>query len=107
MTPHPASPDEVAALVQAFADLHDARAAHIGLVHIRESFQGVVAWEGDVEVFELTDHPTATHGYAWSHETDTGGRRYITVLKIPPVISPETAVRAVIANEARKQRAGL
>ncbi len=94
-------------LVQAFLDLHSARAKHIGSVHIRETFRGVVAWEGDVEVFELLDHPTATHGYAWSHETDAGGRRYVTVLKVPPVPSPETAVRAVIVNEARKQPAGL
>lgn len=107
MKPRPAGSVEVAALTQAFLDLHRAVAEHIGSVHIRETFRGEVAWEGDVELFELVDHPTATHGYAWTHETDSGGRRYVTVLRVPPVTSPETAVRAVIANEARKQRAGL
>jgi len=101
--PHPADANEVARLVRAFRDLHAAEATHIGSVHVVETFRGETAWEGDVELFELAGHPKATHGYAWSHETDTGGRKYIAVLRVPPVSSPETAVRAVIANEARKQ----
>ncbi len=56
-------------------------------------------------MFELLGHPIAQHGYAWAHETDSGARRFVTVLRLPPVMSPEAAVRAVIANEARKQRA--
>lgn len=107
MKPRPAGPDEVAALARVFLDLHHAVAEHMGSVHVVETFRGAVAWEGDVELFELAGHPSATHGYAWAHETDSGGRRFVTVLRLPPITSPETAVRAVIVNEARKQRAGL
>lgn len=102
MKPHPAGPDEVERLARAFRDLHGAEPTHIGSVHIVETFRGETAWEGDVELFELAGHPKATHGYAWSHETDSGGRKYVAVLRVPPITSPETAVRAVIANEARK-----
>lgn len=102
MKAKPAGPDEVALLAAMFLDRHGAAATHIGSVHIVETFRGETAWEGDVELFELAGHPKATHGYAWSHETDTGGRKYIAVLRVPPITSPETAVKAVIANEARK-----
>jgi hypothetical protein len=37
--------------------------------------------------------------YAWSHETDTPLKRLVTVLQIPPVVSPLTAVRVAILEE--------
>ena len=54
-----------------------------------------------MEVFELHGHPTATHAYAWTHETDDPKqpKRSVTVLKIPPAVSPETAVRVAIMQE--------
>ena len=70
---------------------------------VKEKFQGKTIWEGIVEIFELHGHPKATHAYAWAHETDDPKkpRRHVTVLKIPPVVSPETAVRAAIVQEFR------
>ena len=52
-----------------------------------------------MEVFALKGHPKAGLAYAWSHETDTGGRRFVAVLGIPPVGSALDAVRASIAAE--------
>lgn len=61
-------------------------------------------WEGEVEVFDLHDHPDAPRVYAWAHETeDADGLRHITVLHVPPVVSPETAVRAAIIQEYRER----
>jgi hypothetical protein len=68
---------------------------------VTEKFEGGVIWDGIVEVFELHGHPKATHAYAWSHDTDDPRRpkRSVTVLKIPPADSPETAVRVAIMQE--------
>ena len=81
--------------------LHGASATHVESVPVKETFQGKTVWEGIVEVFELRGHPRATHAYAWTHETDDTAKRHVAVLKIPPVISPITAVRAAIAQEFR------
>lgn len=61
---------------------------------------------GNVEVFELHGHPKAKRAYAWSHKDgpDDSGERFVTVLEIPPVVSPETAVKVAVASEIREAR---
>jgi hypothetical protein len=88
--------------------LHGAEATHVESVPVKESFQGSTVWEGIVEVFELRGHPKATHAYAWAHETDDpeNSKRHVTVLRIPPVVSPITAVQAAIAQEFRIRNLG-
>ena len=83
--------------------VHGVEAEHVESVPVKESFQGKPVWDGVVEIFELHGHPKATHAYAWSHETDGNQKpkRHVTVLRIPPVVSPETAVRAAIVQEFR------
>jgi hypothetical protein len=36
--------------------------------------------------------------------TDSGGRRYLTKLELPPVDSPQTAVKAAIMSEIKNAR---
>ena len=90
-------------LQQVIRTLHGVHSTHIQSVSVTEKFESRVIWDGIVEVFELHGHPKATHAYAWSHETDKPKRpkRSVTVLKIPPAISPETAVRVAIMRELR------
>ena len=64
---------------------------------VRELFKGAIAWEGDVLVFELQDHPTATQCYAWSVDG-----RVTAVLHESPVDSPRAAVRAAIVAKHRQ-----
>ena len=66
----------------------------------REVFQGQTAWVGIVEEFALTGHPKATTCYAWSYR-DGGTTHTTTVLALPPVDSPEIAVKVAIAAEAK------
>ncbi len=84
-------------------DLHGVEAKHIESVPVTEVFEGRTIWDGLVEIFELDGHPMATHAYAWAHDTDDPRKpkRHVTVLRIPPVESPETAVRAAIVQEFR------
>ena len=98
--------DYIAQLQDAIRDLHGCESTYLETVPVTETFEGKTVWDGEVEVFEIRGHPTATHAYAWSHKAGKGDRetRYITVLQIPPVTSPETAVRAAIAAEIKNAR---
>ena len=81
--------------------LHGAKAKHIESVPITEVFQGETVWHRVVEVFDLTGHPKTDRIYAWMHDTDDPAhpKRHVTVLHIPPVISPRSAVKAAIVQE--------
>ena len=86
-------------LKAAIKRMHGADSTHVESVPVTETFQGRTVWDGVVEVFELHGHPKATHAYAWISETENQIKRHIAVLKIPPVVSPITAVRAAIVQE--------
>lgn len=88
-------------LQQVIHKLHGVHSTHVQSVPAKEVFRGGTIWEGIVEVFELHGHPKATHAYAWTHDTDDPAqpKRSVTVLKIPPAVSPETAVHFAITQE--------
>jgi hypothetical protein len=94
-------------LKEAIRRLHGVESTHMQSVPVKEVFQGKTVWEGIVEVFELHGHPKANTAYAWAHETNdsTNPIRHVTVLKIPPAVSPITAVRAAIMQELKELRA--
>lgn len=78
----------------------------LGSALVREEWLGQVVWSGEVHFFGLDGHPQAKEVYAWEHETDDGGRRVVTVLKVPPVDSAAAAVRAAIAADYRGRKSG-
>ena len=86
--------------------LHDCTATFIESVPIHEVFRGQTVWQGRVEVFTLSGHPKAKKAYAWSHldGPNDEGERIVTVLEIPPVESPITAVRASIVADSKKRK---
>ena len=88
-------------LREAVEVMHKVKAQHEKSVPVVEMFGDKTAWEGVVESFAITGHPKAKRCYAWSF-LDGKERRYVTVLEIPPVESPQTAVRVYIASEAQK-----
>ena len=77
----------------AIETMHLCNAIHERSVPVVEMFGKKTVWEGVVESFELAGHPKANRCYAWSYK-DKGETQYVNVLAIPPVVSPETAVRA-------------
>ncbi|SRR5258708_427763 len=83
--------------------LHGVESTHIASVPVKEVFGGRTIWEGIVEVFSLHGHPKSNTAYAWTHETDDpeNPKRSVTVLHVPPAVSPVTAVRAAILEELR------
>jgi hypothetical protein len=94
-------PSGLPALLDAIRHMHGCEAVHVESVAVRETFQGAVVWDGEVQVFDVTGHPTARRCYAWSHATEGAKRRFYAVLHAPPVDSPLTAVRASIVAETK------
>ena len=86
---------------QAVEAMHECKAAHEQSIPIIEMFGKQTVWEGVVEAFTLTGHPRAKRCYAWSY-MDADERRYVGVLELPPVDSPQNAVRAAIASGNQK-----
>ena len=86
--------------------LHGVEAEHVETVPVTETFQGQTVWEGHVEVFDV-DHPKTSRIYAWSHDTDdpNSPRRHVTVLHLPPAITPLRAVQASIVSDVREAQA--
>ncbi len=93
--------DYQTALIDAIKATHGAQAAHVESVPVKEVFQGKTAWDGTVEVFTITGHPKAKRCYAWGYK-DGEEWAITSVLEIPPVVSPQTAVKVAIAAYARK-----
>jgi hypothetical protein len=81
--------------------LHGAEATHVESVAVKETFRGKTVWEGIVEVFDLTGHPTAHRAYAWAHDGEHPKESSVAVLHIAPITSAAAAVRAALIQEYR------
>ena len=95
--------DRIEGIRRAVETIHGCKAVHSGSAAVIELFQGEVAWDGLVETFDLTGHPKAKRCYAWSYR-EGEGTQFVTVLELPPVDSPETAVKVAIAAVARETK---
>ncbi len=96
----PPDPKYIAKLKEAIRATHGCGARHFTTVPVTETFRGKIVWHGDVEVFDLINHPKAQHCYAWAYQE--GGTMHTTaVLGLPPVDSAESAVKVAIAASAR------
>ena len=98
--------NDISELTEVIRKLHGVEPTHVETVPVKETFQGQTVWEGHVEVFDV-DHPKTSRIYAWSHDTDdpASPRRHVTVLHLPPAITPLRAVQASIVSDVREQQA--
>jgi len=96
------NPEYLKQIVEAFRKLHHCACEHESTVPVREMFQGKVAWDGEVETMRLIGHPKTGRGYAWGFKEPEGRWEITTVLEIPPVTSPQTAVKIAISAAAKK-----
>ena len=99
--------DYIRELRNAIRNLHGCAASYVETVPVIETFRGQIVWQGDVEVFNIRNHPKARRCYAWAHTSGENDRRkrYVVVLEIPPVESAQTAVRAAIVDEFKSREA--
>ncbi len=98
--------DYLRELANAILQTHGVEALNIETVPVREMWQGRVAWDGDVEVFDIARPSGATRCYGWGYPCDEDPSRYqyVCVLALGPVDSPINAVRAAICAHAEKQK---
>ena len=90
------------ALKQAVERLHQCQAVFLEDVAVVEKFGEKTVWQGIVSVFGIKGHRQTTKCYAWSSPIEgSTKRRYYAVLHIPPVDSPENAVRASIVRDQK------
>ena len=98
--------NDINELTDVIRELHGVEPTHVETVPVKETFRGETVWEGHVEVFDV-DHPQTSRIYAWSHDTDdpASPRRHVTVLHLPPAITPLRAVQASIVSDVREAQA--
>jgi len=96
------SPKEITELKDAIRATHGCESLHVESVPVKEVLGGDTAWEGTVEVFDLVGHPKAKRAYAW-RQRDGDENKTVAVLQIPPVDSPQAAVRVAIASKGRSK----
>jgi len=90
-------------LRKAIKAVHGLDAEFVESVPVKEVFRGEVAWQGDVQVFAVVGHPKAKQCFAWGvRRDDDKGWDITAVLGIPPVVTPELAVKAAIVAHARQ-----
>ncbi len=95
----------VAALKETVENLSGAGATFRETASVHEEHEGQMVWQGEVAVFDLKGHPSASIAYAWSDPGTGSDRRcFYVVLHKGPVKSPEDAVRASIAHAYRDAR---
>ena len=81
--------------------LHNCAARYERTEHVHETFQGQTVWNGEVEVFGISGHPKAKRCYGWSHGEP---EEFITILELPPVDSPQSAVKVGVSYQIKKAR---
>lgn len=93
--------ERIATIQKAVEKAAECPARHLESVAVVEGFREQTIWEGVVEIFTLHGHTKAQRAYGW--QTGHGEHAQFTaVLEIPPVDSPNTAVRVAIAAKARE-----
>jgi len=91
----------IAKLKKAILATHGCGARYFTTIPVTQTFRGKIAWQGDVEVFDLIKHPKAQHCYAWAYQ-DGGTMHTRAVLGLSPVNSAETAVKLALAASAKE-----
>ena len=79
-------------LKEAVENMHGGTATFAQSVPVRETFERQTAWQGEVYIFDLAGHPTATRAYAWSSPIEgSTKRRFFSVLHIERTYWPVDA----------------
>lgn len=81
------------------------RARHVASTPVFEVFRGKI-WDGIVETFDLEGYPKAKRCYVFPFTDDDkpnapAGK---IIFEIPPVDSPESAVKEAIASKMRSSK---
>jgi hypothetical protein len=97
--------DSIDELQKVVEQIHNCKAHFIKSMPILETFEEQIVWQGTVHIFDIQDNPLTNRCYAWSSPIEgSNKRRFYAVLNIPPVDSPEKAVRASIVHDYKTEK---
>jgi hypothetical protein len=90
-----ADPECIEKLRNVIFQRHGCKSSWIESLPVHDVFNGKIIWDGLVEVFRLSGHPKANIVYAWIDQSGKDDTRALieTVLELPPVDSPLSAVQ--------------
>lgn len=75
--------------------MHGCKSSYCRTVLVEETLAGHPDWDRLVKVFDVFGHLTAECCFAWTYH-EKGAIKRVAVLKLPPVDSPERAVRMFV-----------
>lgn len=83
--------------------LHGSDAVYVETVPVKEVFQGETVWDGEVEVFDLSDNPSASRVFAWAYDFDDTDKptQHLTVLRYRPLLHRKTRSRRQLSRNTR------
>ena len=82
--------------------LHNCKATYAEEIAVIEKDGDKTVWDNIVYVFDLKGHSKAPQCYVWASPIEGSTRfTYYTVLRMPPIDSPEQAIRASIAQNCK------
>ncbi len=85
-------PKSIAIIRETIRKEHGCDSKYCRTVHVVDTVDGRIAWDGFVMVFELIDHDEAECCYAW-RDREAVAAEPSFALKIPLFDSPEGAIR--------------
>lgn len=95
--------ENINALKDAIERMHRCKASHIEGIAVIEKYGPKTVWRGIVHNFKIEGNAKTDTCYAWSSPIEgSTKKRYYTVLKIPPIDTPEKAIRASIVADLKK-----
>ncbi len=86
------------ALLAAIENRAKCHAVYLQTQPVRLAIDGKVVWNGKVEVYQLKDHPQAKLAFGWGYQNDQKKIEYVTVIGVPPLDNPLSAVKAFVAS---------
>ena len=89
---------QIRVFVDGIHAMHGAIASLASRERVHEQFEGDTVWEGEVLVFELSDHPTASRCFAWEVDGEI-----TAVFAEGPIVTAVDAVRASIHADGTKE----
>ena len=84
---------------------HGCLSTHVASIPLTHQVNGKIVWQGEVEIFDLQDHPIAKRCFAFAGRDSYNKEHLIAVLEHCPVDSPRSAVRAGLVAQVEKSRA--
>ena len=82
---------------------HGCLSRHVATIPLTHQANGKIVWQGEVEIFDLQNHPIAKRCYAFAYRDSFNKKHLTAVLEHSTVDSPRSAVRAgLLAHDGAK-----